>query len=831
MQVIFFVINHLKAMRLAMGSKRIFWFGMHKVLVQTELRRLRILGYEVFNPPYLSSIQDQSANLDWDNTQQSSLPKDVFAKLASYNFFYNEITAEIAEILNKYFDAVIVTISVRWLASVVKVYHKRIVFRTYGQHLSLCEEFSNEGLLFDVASRKNFFFVPHADEALRGEHSWLKERAIVVPYCLPDDIFEHTSEWSGHDVGVPGEIAMSCPNIGNAFFKAHYEFLKKNFSQDHYRFYGVQLGEIKDGQVVGTLSRTELIRRFKHAAGYLYSYTDARVCYLPPIEMMVLGGPVLFLKGSLLDSYFKDGAPGRCLDVEEAHLKSAQLLRRDQNFIDALLESQKIVVNRYHPEFVWPIFDDFFTRLFDIEMPRSAWLCKEPLDDGGIAKRIYLLHHFPGHPVVFDGMRYSAYDGIPRVMRQVVQALSGIQSVEIWITARYDQAEAFYGFFNFFDFDGADVKIMVVDDAEQQVDGEGESWLVKIKRVVKPIVPLKLRPLIVKALNIARHAFEAGKLIFFQDVTALNTDKLDYIKHINADQQCAFVIVPHYYCFPESLSLNKDIYLYLPDYMPHFFHKTGEFVGDEGVHTDIGRAVSQKARLVFCNSEFTKKYLPESKLVVDSEKIRVFFLPLLNSASVIVEAKGPPAPLRPYGYVFYPTQPRPNKNLSFLLRVFDALVQRGYDLNLVLTCGLDPDPKAHEVYRKMDNRGRVLFMTRISDDLLSLLYQYSATLCFTSLAEGNFPPQIQEAIIYNCPVVASHLDFITERIPEYLCDSLLLCQPNCLNSYIDACEFAINNRESVLSKQKKLYDFFLADENAHFQSDVRSIFFDKKNEN
>jgi len=49
----------------SLTKKRIFWLGMHKLLVTTELNRLRMLGYEVFNPPYLSSIIDQSAVRDW----------------------------------------------------------------------------------------------------------------------------------------------------------------------------------------------------------------------------------------------------------------------------------------------------------------------------------------------------------------------------------------------------------------------------------------------------------------------------------------------------------------------------------------------------------------------------------------------------------------------------------------------------------------------------------------------------------------------------------------------------------------------------------------------
>ena len=45
--------------------KRIFWLGMHNVLMQTELPRLRMLGYEVFHSPYLSDVIDQSAVREW----------------------------------------------------------------------------------------------------------------------------------------------------------------------------------------------------------------------------------------------------------------------------------------------------------------------------------------------------------------------------------------------------------------------------------------------------------------------------------------------------------------------------------------------------------------------------------------------------------------------------------------------------------------------------------------------------------------------------------------------------------------------------------------------
>jgi hypothetical protein len=65
--------------------------------------------------------------------QSSTLLPDVFERLASYNFFYNTIDPEIADILNEYFDAVIVTIVARWVMEVLRVFSGPILFRSYGQ--------------------------------------------------------------------------------------------------------------------------------------------------------------------------------------------------------------------------------------------------------------------------------------------------------------------------------------------------------------------------------------------------------------------------------------------------------------------------------------------------------------------------------------------------------------------------------------------------------------------------------------------------------------------------------------------------------------------------
>ena len=140
-------------------QKRIFWLGMHKILVKTELPRLRDLGFEVFNPPYLSDIEDQSANQNWDSVQATTLPEDVFRKLSETNFFYvNQLDAETAQHLNDHFGTVIVTISPTWLAPFLRQFKGKIIYRTYGQSFSLTEEFSRLGIADNAQKPKSFIF-------------------------------------------------------------------------------------------------------------------------------------------------------------------------------------------------------------------------------------------------------------------------------------------------------------------------------------------------------------------------------------------------------------------------------------------------------------------------------------------------------------------------------------------------------------------------------------------------------------------------------------------------------------------------------------------------
>jgi len=179
-----------------MHAKRIFWMGSHKVLIPTELKALQDMGYETFYPPYLGKERDQSAVYDW-TCPPTTLPVEIVDKLSQFNFFWNDINEEIAEILNAHFECVMVTINGDWLLSFLKVFEGKIVYRTFGEPYSLSAHLAINGARPIIEDHSDFWFMPHCVENAEKEEFWLRRREAIVPYSLTQDVLSLAGTWRG----------------------------------------------------------------------------------------------------------------------------------------------------------------------------------------------------------------------------------------------------------------------------------------------------------------------------------------------------------------------------------------------------------------------------------------------------------------------------------------------------------------------------------------------------------------------------------------------------------------------------------------------------------
>jgi glycosyltransferase involved in cell wall biosynthesis len=795
-------------------KKRIFWLGMHKVLSQTELPHLRALGYEVFNPPYLSDVYDQSAVYDWV-PPDSSLPKEALDILARTNFFYDEIPPEAEEVLNAYFDAAIVTINPLWLVHVLKVYHGRVIYRTYGQPYSLSDELVNLGGLPLITERDDFWFMPHSEKVTGIEDDWLRSRMMIVPYCLTQDVVDLRDTW---DIGasVP-ELGLLCPRAADIpYYTNSYRRLKRNFPAKGYRIFGAQNVPVRDEQVLGTVGRSEFLGRLARMRGFAYHYEEPTVCYLPPMEFMTLGGPVLFKKGSLLCRYFPAEAPGRTNSIEDLVKRSEQLRKGDRVFSRELIESQAEVRKLYQPEYVWPIFDEAITRaLGDAGTNRAPELIYTPTAkmEAPAAETVLVAFHGFGPLVVRHNGEYHCAEGIARVIRQIIRALADL-GFKIVVTSRKEDIGRIYGFLS--PAAGRNLKIMVI---EEEVPGGGKT----MKAVGRLHQIARTRPLSVnidhlKSLYRARHfkgmpralastaavaTFKALRRVEQQvkDIRLANgtMPHAEYVDLINADANIDHVLISHYYMFPELAHLeSKNVVLYLPDYMPHFYRGSAE-MGTTPQSAMIGKKMVDKARRILTNSAFTASYLPKTTLAARSEDIVHVPLPFLNDSSDSTEPSGRLGTL-PRHYAFYPTRNRPSKRLADFAKtvaiVNERLEKEGSEDQLA---GLLTTPLPGKSAAGAEEH--LVSFSELTDAELRYLYKNALCLLFSSEMEGNFPTQITEALYLDVPVVATNIPLITLELGDVSASLDLVDVGDC-EGFADRVMLILKDRTAAVRRQQ-----------------------------
>jgi glycosyltransferase involved in cell wall biosynthesis len=802
---------------------------MHKLLVRTELPTLRSLGYEVFNPPYLSNVKDQSAELVWAPSD-STLPADVHAKLARYNFFYNQIHPEIGEILREYFDAVIVTINPDWLRSMLGVFDKTVIYRTYGQPGTVSSSLLSNGGFGLIQERDNFWFVPHCLETTVNEQAWLLRRMQIAPYWLDDDVLSFRGQWRHRRPKRP-EIGLTCPNISNPYYNAHFKYLKEHFEERLFRYYGVQLEENPDANVVGTLSRERYINEFLSLSGYLYTYREPNVCYLPPVEMMVLGGPVLYLPGSLLHRYFEAASPGLARNEHEARRKVRLLLRSESGLADEIVASQERIVERYSKSHGEPIFSQIISGILGTphesgQGPAPAWVYSDAAHKG--TRPVLLYGHIRG-AYTFSNQEFGTVHGIPRVMRQIVRVLTAL-NIPVVVTAWSDDIVNTHGFYSSTCDNPSLVTVLPVDDPlvvspgplrkrlssivgrfpklrhMRELYARNPSGMTRLQRAPFALYRRLLR-LHARLRAVGARARAKGR----EFASALKRGKAQPATPATAEsEKWRYVIIPHYYLFPEALSAGyKRILAYIPDYIPHFF-KGRDYFPDEFAHVALGRRLVGISTLVLTNSRFTAGYLPQSALSVPANKIIAFPMPFLS-----VEAAGSPAKfdyqveveLAGKNFIFYPTQPHRHKRLDLLIRSWRLATTSHpeLDLQLVLTSG-DVDDGLKAIIREQGLSEAIHFFPGINDQTLSWLYKNALCLTITSELEGNFPTQILEALHYRCPIVAMDNPLIMSELGA-LADSLCIAPFADIEAFADLVDFVARNRESVLARQEDVLSF------------------------
>lgn len=339
--------------------KRLLWIVNHKTLLPAEVPIFRSLGYEVFipkivpdDPAYRSSI------VTYEFDKSLSISKNALEVLNQHHFYgrstrYTSWSPTIRSIINKNFDVIVSSISnfISPLGEAVRHFDGLVLARAFGlthphTYAELLTWLGRSELVGDMAARgRKFALIQGFSNISEIEPPGLAANAQTVTVPLPDDFFQFANSWTGGSK----KAVFVCPGIQKeGYYRSVYESIKKNFGDIPHCIFGRQFETVEDPNILSYLSEKELVELYASAPVFVYPSSETRHIHYSPIEAMVVGAPVLYLRGALSDILTGQAEiPGRCDDEAEMREKAKRLIGGDRELAESIRATQGRIVDEF----------------------------------------------------------------------------------------------------------------------------------------------------------------------------------------------------------------------------------------------------------------------------------------------------------------------------------------------------------------------------------------------------------------------------------------------------------------------------------------------------
>lgn len=336
------------------GPRRLIWAVNHRTLLQSEVPILRSLGWEVFIPKIIPDHDPsyRSALVTYEYDEHLTVPAAAVQLLNRLAFYEEAWSPTETEIINEFFGVFISSFSFYTtpLSEAARRFAGQTVARVFGRehpltYSDLPPHTARPDLIQELALLGDrFVFAQGYPNLADIEDPVLSGRKHTVTVPLAPDIYDHRETW----MGGSGDAIFLCPGInGGGYYAKVYEGIKTSFGDVAHRIFGRQSGDVDDPAVLAYLSDDELIDLYRTASVFVYPSNEPRHLHYSPIEAMVVGCPVLYRAGSMIDTIAGGLGAGRCVDDSEMRGRAERLIADDQALRDAVIADQQTVVDAF----------------------------------------------------------------------------------------------------------------------------------------------------------------------------------------------------------------------------------------------------------------------------------------------------------------------------------------------------------------------------------------------------------------------------------------------------------------------------------------------------
>ncbi len=104
------------------------------------------------------------------------------------------------------------------------------------------------------------------------------------------------------------------------------------------------MGPFDDPNVIGYVSDNELFNLYASSTAFVYISSEERHLHYSPIEAIIVGAPVLYMRGSMLARLAGTELPGECRSLDEMREKSLRLITGDKDLQEEIIAQQSCIL-------------------------------------------------------------------------------------------------------------------------------------------------------------------------------------------------------------------------------------------------------------------------------------------------------------------------------------------------------------------------------------------------------------------------------------------------------------------------------------------------------
>lgn len=332
-------------------KRRVLWILNHKTLLPAEVPILESFGFQVFAPAWTPSGADYSSA-----TGRHDKPLTISARwgetLRNHGFYTDAWSEHLQKIINNTFDLIVTAMYHAPLIQTLRYFNGPIIARAFGreEQLTYSQMFHFYNCVDLVKKVSDRFILGQAYSNIQAiEEDFLKPLALTIGCALPASMWKKRNTWRRRG----DDLLFICPRIDqNPYYREKYEVIKSTFGSCGYKILGSQTDTLGDPNVLGFVTDEELFNRYASAAAFLYTSPEERHLHYSPVEAIVVGAPVLYLRGSMLSTLAGAQLPGECRSLEEMREKAARLVKGDAALQQAIIATQDRILVPFSDEVV-----------------------------------------------------------------------------------------------------------------------------------------------------------------------------------------------------------------------------------------------------------------------------------------------------------------------------------------------------------------------------------------------------------------------------------------------------------------------------------------------